>query len=226
MWCRPLDSLPQRQSMWYSFAALSCRILRSTSCGEVAERRRRCTARGSTAAVAGPGAMLVGCGKSLSYRIQSGAKLVDRGLDGRPLEPEAAVHLALEVLTRQQVVLRVLARHAAVLPLPVEVLQRERDPADAALHRHELRYPGNRWHTPPVIRLAITSDVGHAELHPEPGVVGVRAGAVVAVSKIDMSPEPMWKLTDEPSSWHGGPQPVPVGLRDLAACPRMSARRS
>ena len=55
------------------------------------------------------------------------------------LEPEAAVDLAPEVLARQQVVLGVLVAHAAVAPLPVEGLERGRDPADARLDRHQLQ---------------------------------------------------------------------------------------
>src|SRR5436305_8212277 len=51
-------------------------------------------------------------------------------LDGRQrrvaLEPEASVDLPPEVLTGQQVVLRMLETDAAVLPLPVEPFQRER----------------------------------------------------------------------------------------------------
>ena len=71
------------------------------------------------------------------------AHLLDGRLDGVVLEPEAAVHLALEVLARQEVVLGVLLGHAAVLPLPVEVVEGERDPADAALDRHELVVRGS-----------------------------------------------------------------------------------
>ena len=66
------DPPPARvgQSMWYRAAALSCRILWRTSRGKL-PRFLLMNSRGMRAELAGPGDMLVGCGKSVSYKTVS-----------------------------------------------------------------------------------------------------------------------------------------------------------
>jgi len=67
------------------------------------------------------------------------ADLFERVQGRRILEPPATIDLAAEVLARKEVVFRVLDRYSTVFPLPVHALEREWDPADTALDRHEIQ---------------------------------------------------------------------------------------
>jgi hypothetical protein len=140
------------------------------------------------------------------------------------LEPEAAVDLAAEVLARQQVVLGVLLARLAVHELPVRGLEVGRDPADAALHRHELR-SGKRWHTPPKIRSAMQCTFCMKIIDDTRAKFARVPRPSLSTNSGERSPPPMWKLIGTPVSCTAAQNGSQWLGRERRLAPRLGLRR-
>ena len=123
--------------------------------------------RGSTAAEAGPGAMLVGCGKSLSYRKQPG-----------PIWSIAARTLAVSnqkqpYIWRLKYSLGSRSYSGCSWGTPQlshcqSRCSRANGSQPTPLSTDTNLRSGKRWHTPPVIRLAITETLATPNCTPNP----------------------------------------------------------
>ena len=125
------------------------------------------------------------------------ADALDRRCESGALEPEAAVHLARKYSDGSIESLSI-DRRRALVQLVVERLEEERDPADPALHRHELQRREALEHAgedqvgddaarslryiiaEPIASLRSSSSDGHGD---------------VPNQLIDVSLAPMWKFT-------------------------------
>ena len=143
--------------------------------------------------------------------------LGDRVAGGLLLEPEAAVHLALEVLAGQQVVLGVLER---VRRRPSTASRTSPEPRAASptpdSTETKLR-SGNRWQTPPKIR-SVTQRMLSMKISDETlAKLVIQPMPAVSTNWVPIEPPPTWKFTGETGLLRRGPDRVPVGVRRAAA---------